>query len=68
MDLLHPQCAGLDIHPRTVVACARVVAGSSVTHDRRTFGTTTMPATRPAVQAAPTLRDSRGTALEEDAP
>ena len=41
MDLLHPQCAGLDIHQRTVVACARVVAGSSVTHDRRTFGTTT---------------------------
>lgn len=41
MDLLHPQCAGLDIHQRTVVACARIVAGSSVTHDRRTFGTTT---------------------------
>lgn len=41
MDLLHPQCAGLDIHQRTVVACARVVAGASVTHDRRTFGTTT---------------------------
>ena len=41
MDLLHPQCAGLDIHQRTVVACARVVADSSVTHDRRTFGTTT---------------------------
>ena len=41
MDLLHPQCAGLDIHQRPVVACARVVAGSSVTHDRRTFGTTT---------------------------
>jgi transposase len=41
MDLLHPQCAGLDIHQRTVVAYARVVAGSSVTHDRRTFGTTT---------------------------
>ena len=41
MDLLHPQCAGLDIHQRTVVACARVVAGSSVTHERRTFGTTT---------------------------
>ena len=41
MDLLHPQCAGLDIHQRTVVACARVVAGAAVTHDRRTFGTTT---------------------------
>jgi transposase len=41
MDLLHPKCAGLDIHQRTVVACARVGAGSSVTHHRRTFGTTT---------------------------
>jgi transposase len=41
MDLLHPKCAGLDVHQRTVVACARIVAGSSVTHDRRTFGTTT---------------------------
>jgi transposase len=41
MDLLHPRCAGLDVHQRTVVACARVVTGSSVTHHRRTFGTTT---------------------------
>ena len=41
MDLLHPKCAGLDIHQQTVVACARIVTGSSVTHDRRTFGTTT---------------------------
>jgi transposase len=41
MDLLHAKCAGLDVHQRTVVACARIVAGSSVTHDRRTFGTTT---------------------------
>lgn len=41
MDLLHPQCAGLDIHQRTVVACARIVAGATVTHHRRTFGTIT---------------------------
>jgi transposase len=41
MDLRHPKCAGLDVHQRTVVACARVVAGSSVRHERRTFGTTT---------------------------
>jgi len=41
MDLLHPKCAGLDVHQHTVVACARVVTGSSVTHDVRTFGTTT---------------------------
>ena len=41
MDLQHPKCAGLDVHQHTVVACARVVAGSTVTHERRTFGTTT---------------------------
>jgi transposase len=41
MDLLHPKCAGLDVHQQTVVAGARVVTGSSVTHDVRTFGTTT---------------------------
>jgi len=41
MDLQHPKCAGLDVHQHTVVACARVVAGASVRHERRTFGTTT---------------------------
>src|SRR5262245_27521285 len=41
MDLQHPKCAGLDIHQHTVVACARVVAGSTIRHERRTFGTTT---------------------------
>jgi transposase len=41
MEVVHPKCAGLDVHQHTVVACARVVAGSSVTHDVRTFGTTT---------------------------
>lgn len=41
MELLHPKCAGLDVHQQTVVACARVVAGPSATHDVRTFGTTT---------------------------
>jgi transposase len=41
MELMHPQCAGLDVHQHTGVACARVVAGSSVTHDVRSFGTTT---------------------------
>src|SRR3989449_9337859 len=41
MDVVHPTCAGLDVHQQTVVACARVVAGSSVTHDVRSFGTTT---------------------------
>ena len=41
MDVVLSKCAGLDVHQRTVVACARVVAGSSVKHDVRTFGTTT---------------------------
>ena len=41
MDLQHPKCAGLDVHQHTVVACARVVMGTSVRHERRTFGTTT---------------------------
>lgn len=41
MDVQHPKCAGLDVHQHTVVACARVVAGATVTHERRTFGTTT---------------------------
>ena len=41
MEIVHPKCAGLDGHQDMVVACARVVAGSSVTHDVRTFGTTT---------------------------
>ena len=41
MDVVHPKCAGLDVHQHTVVACVRVAAGSSVSHDVRTFGTTT---------------------------
>jgi transposase len=41
MELRHPQCAGLDVHQHTVVACARGVTGATITHDVRTFGTTT---------------------------
>jgi transposase len=41
MELMHPQCGGLDVHQHSVVACARVVTGSTITHDVRTFGTTT---------------------------
>ena len=41
MELMYPHCAGLDVHQHSVVACARVVAGSRITHDVRTFGTTT---------------------------
>src|SRR5712691_7751157 len=41
MDVVHPKCAGLDVHQQTVVACARVASGTTITHDIRTFGTTT---------------------------
>src|SRR5437870_6198878 len=41
MDVVHPKCAGLDVHQQTVVACARVVSGASVHHEVRTFGTST---------------------------
>jgi transposase len=41
MELLHPRCAGLDVHKDTVVACARVAANGKVEHTVETFGTTT---------------------------
>jgi hypothetical protein len=41
MDVLHPWCAGLDVHQKTVVACARRASPGAVTHEVRTFGTTT---------------------------
>ena len=40
MDLIHKRCAGLDVHQRTVVACARIVE-DKVTEEVRTFETTT---------------------------
>jgi transposase len=41
MEVLHPRCAGLDVHKDTVVACARLVTDGKVSHEVRTFGTTT---------------------------
>jgi transposase len=41
MDVMHPRCAGLDVHQKTVVACARLASAGTVTHEVRTFGTTT---------------------------
>lgn len=41
MDLVHPRCAGLDVHPRSVSACVRIAADGPVTHTVRTFGTST---------------------------
>jgi hypothetical protein len=41
MEVLHPRCAGLDVHKDTVVACARVVVDGRVDQSVVTFGTTT---------------------------
>jgi transposase len=41
MELLYARCAGLDVHAKTVVACARIVSGGAVTYYHRTVATTT---------------------------
>lgn len=41
MDLLYERCAGLDVHARTVVACARIVTGGTVAYTYLTVSTTT---------------------------
>lgn len=41
MEIMHPLCAGLDVHKDTVVACARIVSDSGVSQEVKTFGTTT---------------------------
>jgi transposase len=42
MDTLHPCCAGLDVHKKTVVACVRRLSpGGAVTAEVRTFATLT---------------------------
>lgn len=41
MEVLHPRCAGLDVHKDTVVACARLVTDGKLSQEVRTFGTTT---------------------------
>ena len=41
MEVLYPRCAGLDVHKQTVVACVRIAEGGQVTHEVRTFKTTT---------------------------
>lgn len=41
MEILHPRCAGLDVHKDSVVACARVMVGASARHETKTFGTVT---------------------------
>jgi transposase len=41
MELLHPHCAGLDVHKETVVACARHLVNGKVTTGIKGFKTTT---------------------------
>lgn len=41
MKVLHRRCAGLDVHKGEVVACVRVVKGSTAAHEVRRFATTT---------------------------
>ena len=41
MDLLHPRCAGLDVHKDTVVACVRLHGVPEPERFHHTFGTTT---------------------------
>ena len=41
MEVLYPRCAGLDVHARSVTACARIASGSDVTYQNRTVPTTT---------------------------
>jgi transposase len=41
MELLHPHCAGLDLHKETVVACIRYMLNGTVTTEVKSFQTTT---------------------------
>src|ERR1700692_3939955 len=41
MEVVHPHCAGLDVHKESVVACVRHMVDGAVTTDVRTFKTTT---------------------------
>lgn len=41
MELLHPRCAGVDVHKDMVVVCMRVQEGRTARNEVKTFGTTT---------------------------
>ena len=41
MEVIHPRCAGLDVHKQTVVACARIAGQGPLVQEVRTFATTT---------------------------
>ena len=39
MEVLHPRCAGLDVHSRRVNGCVRIAAGRKATTEHREFAT-----------------------------
>src|SRR5262245_8457573 len=41
MDILHPNCCGLDVHKEVVVACVRRIIGGKVKEEVRTYRTET---------------------------
>ncbi len=41
MEVMHPRCAGLDVHKDVVVACVRLIGPRGAQHEVRQFGTTT---------------------------
>ena len=41
MEVVHPNCGGIDVHARQVVACSRVVSEQSVNREVRSYGTDT---------------------------
>jgi transposase len=41
MEVIHPRCAGLDVHKETVVGCVRLASGGKITREVKTFETTT---------------------------
>jgi transposase len=41
VEVLHPRCAGLDVHKDTVVACVRIQTAVQARHSVETFGSTT---------------------------
>jgi transposase len=41
MEVIHPRCAGLDVHKDVLVACVRVADGAKVKQEVQSFDTTT---------------------------
>ena len=41
MEVMHPRCAGLDVHAKNIVACVRLAVGTTVTYAHRTVSTNT---------------------------